>query len=83
MGLDIFDDLVESGDLVDGPEYSVAELRAALAPLTVGAELVWTPGAATEVYVEESLPVACVSETNLLGNADKVPAVNHTRCGRR
>jgi hypothetical protein len=81
MGLDIFDDLVESGDLADGPDYGVAELRAALSPLTVGDELTWTQSAASEVYVEDGLPVACVSETNLLANADKVPAVNHGRCG--
>jgi hypothetical protein len=83
MGLDIFDDLVASGDLADGPDQSVAELRAALAPLTVGEELTWTPSAASEVYVEDGLPVACVSETNLLANADKIPATEHTRCGPR
>jgi hypothetical protein len=82
VGLDVFDDLVESGDLVDGPSVSVQALRSALVPLTVGEELTWTLDAADENYVEGGLPVACVSDTNLLANADKVPAVNHQRCGR-
>ena len=76
------DDLVQSGDLVDTPDYRVDDLRAALAPLRVGEELTWTLASATETYVEAGLPVACVSRTNLLANADKVPAVNHQRCGR-
>jgi hypothetical protein len=82
VGLDVFDDLVASGDLVDGPLYRVDELRAALAPLQVGEELTWTAETAGETYVEGGLPVACVSRTNLLANADKVPAVMHQRCGR-
>lgn len=82
FGLDVFDDLVSSGDLADGPAYRTDDLRAALQPLAVGAELTWTPGAASENYIEGGLPVACVSDTNLLANADKVPAVNHQRCGR-
>lgn len=82
VGLDVVDDLVQSGDLVDTPDYRVDDLRAALAPLRVGEELTWTLASATETYVEAGLPVACVSRTNLLANADKVPAVNHQRCGR-
>ena len=82
VGLDVFDDLVESGDLVDTDSYRVAELRAKLAPLSVGQELTWTRESANENYIEAGLPVACVSTTNLLANADKVPAVNHERCGR-
>ena len=82
VGLDVFDDLVQSGDLVDNELYRVDELRAALQPLTVGEELTWTLDTASETYVEGGLPVACVSKTNLLANADKVPAVRHARCGR-
>jgi hypothetical protein len=82
VGLDIFDDLVASGDLLDGPLYRVDELRAALAPLQVGEELTWTPEGAGETYVDGGLPVACISRTNLLANADKVPAAMHQRCGR-
>jgi hypothetical protein len=82
VGLDVFDELVASGDLADGPDYRALELREALVPLTVGDELTWTAATASENFVEGGLPVACVSETNLLANADKVPAVNHARCGR-
>jgi hypothetical protein len=60
----------------------VDELRAALAPLQVGEELTWTPEGAGETYVDGGLPVACISRTNLLANADKVPAAMHQRCGR-
>jgi Cytochrome c554 and c-prime len=81
VGLDVFDELVSSGDLVDGPAYRVDELRARMKPLSVGAELTWTADAASENYIEGGLPVACVSETNLRAGADKVPAVNHERCG--
>ena len=82
VGLDIFDDLVASGDLVDGSRYRVEELRAALAPLRVGEELTWTLDGAGETYIEDGLPVACISRTNLIANADKVPAAMHQRCGR-
>jgi hypothetical protein len=80
VGLDVFDELVRTGDLVDTSEYTVAELRANLAPLDVGAELEWTSETANETYLERGLPVTCVSNTNLSGSADKVPAVNHQRC---
>jgi hypothetical protein len=82
VGLDVFDDLVASGDLVDSARYRVDELRASLAPLQVGEELTWTRADAGETYVENGLPVACISRTNLLANVDKVPAVMHQRCGR-
>jgi hypothetical protein len=80
FGLDVFDDLVAGGDLVDRGDVSVAEMRAKLTPLAVGEELVWTRDVATENYVEGGLPVACVSATNLLANADKVAAPEHARC---
>jgi hypothetical protein len=81
FGLDVFDDLVESGDLVDTDLYTVAELRARLQPYSVGEEVVWTQATATERFVEAGLPMSCASATNLSGSADKVPAVQHTRCG--
>ena len=80
FGLDVFDDLVQSGDLVGTGDLGVEQLRAQLTPLTVGEELVWSREAATENYVEAGLPVACVSATNLLANADKVAAPEHSRC---
>jgi len=80
FGLDVFDDLVASGDLVDRADVSVEALRAQLTPLSVGQELVWTREAASENYVEGGLPVACVSATNLRASADKVAAPEHSRC---
>ena len=58
----------------------MAELRERLRPLSVGDPIEWTPATASERFVEAGLPVACVSTTNLSAAADKVPAVNHTRC---
>lgn len=81
IGLDVFDDLVASGDLVDTERYRVAELRERLRPLPVGAPIEWTADSATERFLDGGLPTACVSTTNLSASADKVPAVNHTRCG--
>jgi len=80
IGLDVFDELVASGDLVDTESYTVAELRERLRPLSVGERIEWTAATASERFVEAGLPVACVSTTNLSAAADKVPAVNHTRC---
>ncbi len=80
FGLDIFDDLVKSGDLADTDAYTVAELRERLAPLYVGAELEWTPDTATDEFTSDALPVSCITTTNLNARADKVQAVNHRRC---
>jgi hypothetical protein len=80
FGLDVFDDLVLSGDLADTYKYEVADLRARLVPLSVGDELEWTQAAETEVYIEGGLPMSCVSTTNLSARADKVPAPTHQRC---
>jgi hypothetical protein len=81
FGLDVLDELVASGDLVDTERYSVAQLRARLQPYAVGPEVEWTQASATERFVERGLPTSCASTTNLSGSADKVPAVQHTRCG--
>jgi hypothetical protein len=81
FGLDVFDELVAGGDLVDTDSYTVAQLRDRLQPYSVGEEIEWTQAAATERFVEAGLPTSCASTTNLSGSADKVPAVQHTRCG--
>jgi hypothetical protein len=81
IGLDVFDELVASGDLVDTDRYAIAELRARLKPLAVGDAVEWTPATATERFLDNGLPISCASTTNLSAAADKVPAVNHTRCG--
>jgi hypothetical protein len=81
IGLDVIDDLVASGDLVDTERYTVAELRARLKPLAVGDAVEWTSATATERFLDNGLPISCASSTNLSAAADKVPAVQHTRCG--
>ncbi len=81
FGLDVFDDLVESGDLRDTAAYTVSELRSALVPFTVGAELEWTPETAEQSFLSDGLPMSCVTNTALNYRADVVPAVNHQRCG--
>jgi hypothetical protein len=80
FGLDVFDDLVASGDLVDTDTYTVSELRDALASYTLGKELEWTPDTAAKSFVVDGLPMSCKSDTALNFAADTVPAVNHTRC---
>lgn len=79
--LDTFDSLVESGDLEDTADTSVAEMRARLAARTVGEALEWTPDTATETFTDRGVPISCISTTNLRASADKVPAKRHTRCG--
>jgi hypothetical protein len=81
FGLDVFDDLVDSGDLRDTDAYSVEELRRALVPFTVGAELEWTPQSAEQSFLSDGLPMSCVTNTALNYRADVVPATNHQRCG--
>jgi len=74
VGLDVMQDLVTSGDLDPSfpptmPTYVVPE------PI-----LTWTAEAATHTYFEGPRPVACVTDTNLNVQADKVAAVNHVKC---
>lgn len=78
IGLDVLQDLVNSGDLKDKsvlknmPVYDVVPL------------LTWTPQAAKMqnlTYVDEDgQPVTCVSPTGFNVGADKFPAVNHMKC---
>jgi hypothetical protein len=81
FGLDVFDDLVASGDLRDSDAFTVDELRSALVPFTVGAELEWTLDTAGQAFLSDGLPMSCVTNTALNYRADFVPAVNHERCG--
>jgi hypothetical protein len=79
--LDVFDSLVDSGDLGESEGVTVAQMRSLLAPRTVGQELVWTRATASEVFIDQGVPTSCISTTNLRASADKVPAPLHTRCG--
>lgn len=80
FGLDVFDELTRSGDLADGDSFTVAELRAALAPYRIGEVLEWTPESADPAFLSDGLPMACITHTALNYRADTVPAVNHERC---
>jgi hypothetical protein len=77
VGLDVIDDLFASGDL---SEQQAAELKAKMPRFTLGKELVWTPEAANQQFLDGALPVSCISETNLNARADKVPAARQARC---
>ncbi len=81
--LDVFDSLVQSGDLTPTAGMSTDALRQQLAARSVGQQLEWTPDSVTESFVERGLPIKCVSTgaSNLRAAADKVAAVDHTRCG--
>ncbi len=76
----VFDELVDAGDLVDGDDWSVAEVRNALAPLQIGTDLVWTAESANETFTDRLLPVSCISETKLTANSDKVAAKSLVGC---
>ena len=73
VGLDVLEELVSSGDL----DPSVV---AKMVPLDVGGTVTWTADAAKATYSEDRTTFACVTTTSFNVAADKVPAVNHTRC---
>jgi len=74
IGLDVLDELVQSGDL----DPAIAKK---MGVLDVGEPLEWTPATATETYVEDGVPVRCVTKSNLSVGADKFPAPERARCG--
>ena len=82
--LDLFDDLFSDPGRFGLDADGVSSLRAKLVPLTVGQQLVWTPSAAADTahggltYIDQGLPVACVTTTGMNAAADKVPAPEHT-----
>ncbi len=87
--LDLFDQLFASPGALGLSADAVAALRSQLLPLSLGKELVWTPAAAADTahgglsYIDQGVPVACVTSTGLNAAADKVPALEHqaAACG--
>lgn len=75
VGLDAVDSLIESGDL----DPSVRE---SMTVFDVGTPLVWTADTATETYIEQGVPMSCISTTNLRAAADKVPAPTPEHCAK-
>jgi hypothetical protein len=78
--ISVVDDLAASGDLVDGDDWTVDDVRKALVPLQLGGDLVWTADTANETFMDGPLPVSCISETGLSANTDKVPAQSLAGC---
>ena len=77
VGLDVIDDLARTNYL--SPD-DARDLRAQMVNLSVGQELEWTSTNATENYLDQGIPVSCVSKTNLLGAASAVRASTSTKC---
>jgi hypothetical protein len=75
VGYDVVDSLIESGDLAPS-------VRAKLTTFDVGARLVWTAETATETYIDQGIPMSCISTTNLRAAADKVPAPTPAHCSK-
>lgn len=81
--LSLFDDLFVDPERLGLDAAGVASLREKILPLNVGAQLVWTPEAAADsahgglVYVDQGVPMSCVTTTGLNAAADKVPAPEH------
>jgi hypothetical protein len=74
VGLDVVDDLIESGDL--DPAY-----RAKMPTWTLtGTDLEWTEAAATIKYVEQGQPVLCVTKGLSTGANASTPAPEHAAC---
>jgi hypothetical protein len=78
IGLDVLDDLIGSGDLDPVVRTSMTTFDVSSSPI-----LEWTSAAALstgDTYVEDGVVYACVSNTNLSGQAGTVAAVGHTTC---
>jgi hypothetical protein len=74
IGFDVLDDLVASGDLDPAVEAQIQEFTLA------GTSATWTPSAATIKYLDNGLPVSCVT-TGLTAGANAAnPAPEHTKC---
>ena len=82
--LHLFDEIFENPERLGMDADGVAALRQNLVPLTVGAQLVWTPEAAADTahgghsYIDQGIPMACVTTTGMNAAADKVPAPEHS-----
>lgn len=82
--LGFFDDLFSDPARLSLSAADVAALRAKLVPLSLGTQLVWTAAAAADTahgglsYIDQGVPMACVSTTGMNASADKVPAPEHS-----
>jgi hypothetical protein len=74
VGLDVLDDLIDGGDLDAGVKAAMPTFDLA------GTTLEWTAATVTNNYVEDGLPVACVSAGLSTGGVGANPAPMHTKC---
>jgi hypothetical protein len=74
VGLDVLDDLIQSGDLDAGVKAAMTTYALA------GATLEWTAAKATIKYVDQGLPVLCVTSGLSTGSQGANPAPAHTKC---
>ena len=78
-----FDELFADPERLGQDTESVAELRQKLVPLNVGEQLVWTPEAAADAehgglaYVDQGVPMSCVTTTGMNAAADNFAATEH------
>jgi hypothetical protein len=87
--LDLFDQIFEAPERLALSADAVAALRQRLTPLDVGKQLVWTADAAADTahgglsYIDQGVPVACVTITSMNAAADKIAAPEHhaVACG--
>jgi len=81
--LTLFDDLFADPDRLGMDATEVAALREKIVPLSVGEQLVWSPDAAADtahgglIYIDQGVPMSCVTTTGLNAAADKVAAPEH------
>jgi len=81
--LTLFDELFDNPERLGLDAEGVAALREKILPLNVGEQLVWTPEAAADTahgghsYIDQGVPMSCVTTTGLNAAADKVPAPEH------
>jgi hypothetical protein len=75
FGLEILDDLIQSGDLDP-------QVRDAVPTFTLGTTLEWTQASATSIYIDRTInaPVYCVTTANLNVRADKFPSPSSPHC---
>jgi Cytochrome c554 and c-prime len=74
VGLDVLDDLIQSGDLD-------ASVKAKMTTFALGGtDLEWTAATATIKYLDAGLPVLCVSSGLSAGTNGANPAPGHAMC---
>jgi hypothetical protein len=74
VGLDVLDSLIQSKDLT-------ADVKAQIPTYALaGTTLTWTAAKATIKYLDQGLPVLCVSSGLSAGVSNATPAKPHTKC---